>query len=63
VAPKDLSQFADNLKTDPYSGKPFIYGSDGADYHVYSVGADFRDDGCETDETFTQPDLKLEKED
>jgi hypothetical protein len=62
-APKDLSQFAESLKTDPYTGKPFIYGSDGADYHVYSVGEDFRDDGGETDETFTQPDLKLEKED
>jgi len=61
-APKDLSQFPENLKTDPYSGKPFVYGADGADYHVYSVGADFRDDGGETDETYTQPDLKLERD-
>ena len=60
-APKDLSQFPENLKTDPYSGKAFVYGADGADYHVYSVGADFRDDGGDTDETYTQPDLRLEK--
>jgi hypothetical protein len=62
VAPSNLSAFADSLKTDPYSGKPFVYGADGTDYHVYSVGADFRDDGGETDETYTQPDLKLERD-
>jgi hypothetical protein len=61
-APKSLSQFPDNLKTDPYSGKPFVYGAEGSDFHVYSVGADFRDDGGETDETYTQPDLKLERD-
>jgi hypothetical protein len=60
-APKDLSQFPADLRTDPYSGQSFIYGADGADYHVYSVGADFRDDGGESDETFTIPDLRLEK--
>lgn len=62
AAPRDLSQFPDSLKTDPYSGKSFVYGADGTDFHVYSVGADFRDDGGETDETFTQPDLKLERD-
>ncbi len=60
-APKDLSGFKDEVKIDPYSGKQFVYGADGADYHVYSVGADLRDDGGETDETYTQPDLKLER--
>ncbi len=62
AAPKDLAQFPDSLKTDPYSGKPFVYGADGTDFHVYSVGADYRDDGGETDETYTQPDLKLERD-
>jgi hypothetical protein len=60
AAPKDLSEFPAELKTDPFTGKPFIYGADGADYHVYSVGANLRDDGGETDETYTQPDLKIE---
>jgi len=61
AAPKDLTGLDASLITDPYSGKPFIYGADGKDYHVYSVGSDFRDDGGETDETFSQPDLRLEK--
>lgn len=60
-APKDLSGFDEAIRTDPYSGKPFVYSADGSDYHVYSVGSDFRDDGGQTDETYTQPDLKLEK--
>ena len=61
AAPKDLSSFPENIKTDPYSGKPFIYGADGADFHVYSVGLDLRDDVGQTDETYSQPDLKLER--
>lgn len=60
-APKDLSDFAQDLRTDPYSGVNFVYGSDGADYHVYSVGENLQDDGGDTDETFSQPDLKLER--
>lgn len=61
AAPKDLSAFPEKLRTDPYSGNSFIYAADGTDFHVYSVGADLRDDGGETDDTYTQPDLKLER--
>ena len=61
AAPKDLSRLPQELTTDPYSGAPFPYAADGADYHLYSVGADLKDDGGDTDETYSQPDLKLEK--
>jgi hypothetical protein len=61
-APKDLSEFPAPIRTDPYSGDQFIYRADGKDYRVYSVGADFRDDGGETDwDTYSTPDLKLER--
>jgi hypothetical protein len=49
------------VRTDPYSGRGFVYRVDGADYRLYSVGADIKDDGGETDETYTAPDLMLEK--
>ncbi len=60
-APKELGIFPARLRQDPYSGLPFVYRSDGSDYHLYSVGADFKDDGGQTDETFSTPDLMLEE--
>jgi hypothetical protein len=60
-APGDLSDVQSALRTDPYSGRDFIYRAQGADYRIYSVGADYRDDGGETDETYSFPDLMLEK--
>jgi hypothetical protein len=58
--PRDLRSFPVEIKTDPYSGDPFLYRQDGAQYEIYSVGANLRDDAGDTDETFTTPDLKLE---
>jgi hypothetical protein len=49
------------LNTDPYSGRPFIYHYDAAQFTLYSVGQNLRDDGGEFDETFSNPDLVLEQ--
>jgi hypothetical protein len=49
------------LIVDPYSGQPFIYRTNGSDYKLYSVGEDLVDNDGETDETFSTPDLKLER--
>jgi hypothetical protein len=61
-APLELESVPDWLKTDPYTGKPFIYRANGSDYRIYSVGSDLRDNGGESDDTFTAPDLRLEFE-
>lgn len=61
TVPTDLKGFTPWLVTDPYSGDPFVYHSDGADYTIYSVGEDLIDNGGQTDESFTTPDLKLER--
>ena len=50
----------EELKTDPYSGEPFVYRSSGSDYIIYSVGEDMRDDGGDTDEGAFRPDLRLD---
>ncbi|HZH97573.1 MAG TPA: hypothetical protein VEX38_01265, partial [Fimbriimonadaceae bacterium] len=60
-APKDLSAFGPEIKTDPYSGQPFVYRADGADYRLHSVGENAIDDAGDTDESFSSPDLVLEK--
>lgn len=61
AAPASLGGYATGTTTDPYSGKPFIYKAAGAEYALYSVGPDLRDDGGETDDSFTTPDLTLER--
>jgi hypothetical protein len=58
--PADLSGFTKSLTIDPYSGAPFPYHADQAEFSLYSVGANGRDDGGDSDSTFTKPDLKLE---
>ena len=60
-APDSLKAFEPPLTLDPYTGEPFVYRSDGGVFRIYSVGADYRDDGGDTDEAFSQPDLKLER--
>ncbi len=60
-APQELGQFPARLRQDPYSGLPFVYRADWQEFYLYSVGQDFKDDGGQTDETFTTPDLMLEK--
>jgi hypothetical protein len=59
-APRTLGEFPTWLTTDPYTGKAFVYRADGPDFDVYSVGPDLRDDGGETDESFTTPDVRAE---
>lgn len=56
----NLNDFPIMVRTDPYSGTNLIYRGQGADFLVYSAGADCRDDGGETDDSFTAPDLLLE---
>lgn len=58
--PRDLGAFPGDLKSDPFTGDPFLYHQNGAQYEVYSVGANLRDDAGDTDDTFTTPDLTLE---
>ncbi|MBX7131877.1 MAG: hypothetical protein K1X67_04270 [Fimbriimonadaceae bacterium] len=48
-----------SLTTDPYSGRPFRFSAVGAEYKLYSIGSDLRDDGGETDELGLGPDLVL----
>lgn len=61
TAQRDLSGFSGELAIDPFTGETFQYRADGAMYSVYSVGANKVDDGGETDESFTTPDLLLER--
>ncbi|MCW5943553.1 MAG: hypothetical protein KIS66_15080 [Fimbriimonadaceae bacterium] len=61
AAPKSLAVLERALTTDPYSGKEFRYSSVGTEYRLYSVGANFEDDGGETNEDFDTPDLVLER--
>lgn len=59
-APPSLDGFKRLISTDPFTGKPFIYRADGPDFDVYSVGANFIDDGGETDDACLAPDLRTE---
>lgn len=58
--PKDIHGFAADLVTDPYTGAPFLYRADAAEYVLYSVGENLQDDAGDTDDSFSSPDLKLE---
>ncbi|MCA1946876.1 MAG: hypothetical protein LDL55_02010 [Armatimonadetes bacterium] len=60
AAPRTLGEAPADLATDPFTGERFVYRADGPDFVVYSVGADLRDDGGQTDETAREPDLRLE---
>lgn len=61
AAPKDLSAYPESITADPFSGRGMIYRAEGADYRLYSVGEDLKDDGGETNERFESPDMKLER--
>ncbi|MBL8087134.1 MAG: hypothetical protein JNM85_03570 [Chthonomonas sp.] len=60
IAPARLDECPEWARTDPYSGKPFIYWASGNVFKVYSVGADLQDDGGKTDDSFSIPDVTLE---
>lgn len=62
AAPMGIQAIPQPIRTDPYTGKPFIYQAAGTDFKLYSVGANLRDDGGQTDESYTAPDLKVEFE-
>ena len=56
----DLKGLPRSLTLDPYSGRSLIYKVSGQEFKVYSVGADGRDDGGESDEFGQFPDTILE---
>lgn len=58
-APQDLKQFGP-MADDPFSGGSFAYRRTGRDFKVYSVGPNFRDDGGQSDESYSVPDVMLE---
>lgn len=55
--PTDLVRW----NVDPFTGRPFVYRAEGKQFLIYSVGSDLKDDGGATDETFSAPDLRLER--
>lgn len=57
-APVDLSKVSKPWSTDPYSGRTFGYLPDGAEFRVYSVGPDLKDDLGDTDESGLSPDIR-----
>lgn len=60
AAPKSLSIFPADLTRDPYTGRPFRYAAAKAEYRLYSIGSDLRDDGGETDELGLSPDMTVD---
>ena len=60
-APDNLDKFPGEVTLDPYSGQQFVYQAGDLDFKIYSIGEDLRDDGGQTDETGTGPDLLLER--
>jgi hypothetical protein len=58
-----LQGFDQALTIDPYSGRPFILHADDTEFTLYSVGPNLKDDGGETDASYTRPDLLLEQPD
>lgn len=61
AAPGSLTGLSKELTIDPYSGKELMYRPDGAFFLLYSIGADFKDDGGETNQEGKSPDLRLEE--
>lgn len=59
--PKELPKLPKEFILDPYSGYPLAYRIGNQKFLVYSVGADGKDDGGDTDPTSTTPDLTLEE--
>ncbi|MEZ0327100.1 MAG: hypothetical protein ACAH95_14465 [Fimbriimonas sp.] len=59
--PSSLKYISQELDKDPYSGERFLYHYDASQFTLYSVGPNLKDDGGETDGTFSDPDLLLEQ--
>ena len=60
-APLDLHGFTKELTVDPFTNHVFGYHADGTDYRVYSVGEDLTDNGGDTNDTFSKPDIQVER--
>ena len=58
AAPDVLKLIAGDVTIDPYSGRALGYAKAGPDFNVYSVGADGRDDGGDTEDGL-HPDIRL----
>lgn len=59
-APTSLKGLQTGDGIDPYSGRPLVYSASGADFKVYSVGVDGRDDGGDSDGSANASDIVLE---
>lgn len=57
-APSSLASVKGPWATDPYTGRSFGYLPDGAEFKVYSVGANLKDDLGDTDEAGLSPDIR-----
>ncbi len=60
VAPKGLGPLPPTVRLDPYNGLDLAYTASGPEFRAYSVGADGRDDGGDSDESGLTPDTVLE---
>ncbi|MBS1704757.1 MAG: hypothetical protein JST40_02705 [Armatimonadetes bacterium] len=61
-APTALAKELGDNTMDPYTGSAFPYRASGSEFEVYSLGADGRDNGGESNESHSEPDLTLEIE-
>lgn len=59
--PRRLDEYGKGLFGDPFSGYDLVYRRNGKESAVYSVGADGKDDGGESDAGGLAPDLRLER--
>ena len=57
-APASLTAVKPPWATDPYNGRTFGYQPDGAEFRVYSVGANLKDDLGDTDAAGLDPDIR-----
>lgn len=59
--PRRLDEIGKGLFGDPFSGYDLVYRRNGKESAVYSVGADGKDDGGQSDVSGLAPDLRLER--
>ena len=57
-APDSIAAVKPPWATDPYNGRTFGYQPDGAEFRVYSVGANLKDDLGDTDAAGLDPDIR-----
>jgi len=60
TAPAEFKGLHPSATTDPFTGKPFPYRVANREFRIYSVGADGRDDGGDSNSENREPDLLLE---